>query len=223
MFKNLALSETIWINTLRAFCAGTVWMFISFFLPSGNEIPFYFKLFTPFFMPFIYLLFFIISQLLKIFSLGGVGNILCMILAVPGDPLVYLIHQLKPEWIPVKEYQLFVFAGFISVYKDQLPKRSSERHIEERPESCPFAGDVVADKETSIMGFKYPASSVILSIDKDWNVSSNGKDYGYIDMDGNIRKGLKRDPKATLNGGTIIGRIESGSLHVKNTKIGTLS
>jgi hypothetical protein len=39
------------------------------------------------------------------------------------------------------------------------------------------------------MGFKYPASSVILTIDKDWNVTSNGKDYGYIDMDGNIRKG----------------------------------
>lgn len=213
MFKNLAVTETIWINTLRPFCAGIVLLFISFFIPDDGDTPFYLKLLTPLFMPFIYLFFLIITQLLKLFNLGGVGNVLCMIASVPGDPLVYLIHQTKPDWIPVKEYQFFVFSGFISVYKGQLPKRNNESPLAERLEGCPFEGDIVAEKETTILGFRHPVESVIFTINKEWNVITNGKHFGYIDVDGNIRKGLKEDPKATLAGGTLIGKVRGGRFY----------
>lgn len=223
MFKNLAITETIWVNALRAFCAGIVIMLVSFFIPNETGAPFYTKLLTPFFMPLLYLLFFIISQILRLFNLGGVGNVLCMIASVPGDPLVYMLHQAKPEWVPVEKYQFFVFAGFISVYKDQIPKRKSERPVGERPESCPFVGEIVADKEATILGFAYPSSSVMFTIDNNWNVYTKGKTFGYIDVEGNIRKGLKGDPKATLAGGEIIGQIRSGSFYVNGKKQGSLT
>jgi len=38
-----------------------------------------------------------------------------MLVMIAGDPLVYLIWRISPSTIPVKEYKLMMFSGFIRV------------------------------------------------------------------------------------------------------------
>jgi len=213
MFKNLALTETIWINALRTFCAGIVIMLISFFVPNETEVPFYTKFLFPFFVPIIYVGFLLIRQLLKVINLGGIGNVLCLIFAIPGDPLVYVLYKVKPQWVPVEEYSVFELTPYIKVFKDEFTDLRSNKQGSKESDNCPFAGDVIVEKETKVLGFSYPAETAIFSIDNNWNVYSKGKSFGYIDVDGNIRQGLKGDPKATLAGGKLIGQVRNGKFY----------
>jgi len=220
--SNLLIKETIWINTLRSFCAGIVWAIISLFMPKDPNMPFYMVFIIPFVFPFLLLAFVLIAEVLKLFKLGGVGNVLCMIVAVPGDPLVYLIHQVKPEWVPVNEYKFLWFVGYIKVYQNQIREAKKDKTPSNVPETCPFAGNVIADTEIMMLGLAIPAKSTVFTIDNKWNVTSKGGDFGYIDQKGQIRKGLRGDPKATLAPGSIFGQIKSGYLWMEGKKVGEL-
>jgi hypothetical protein len=218
--SNLLIKETIWINTLRSFCAGIVWTIISLFMPRDAEMPLYTVFIMPFIFPFLLWAFILLAEVLKLFKLGGVGNVLCMIVAVPGDPLVYLLHQSKPDWVPVKEYKLFTFAGYIKVYQDEIPESKKTKSSITESETCPFAGNVIADTEIMMLGLAIPAKSTVFTIDNNWNVTSKGVDFGYIDQKGQIRKGLKGDPKATLAPGAVFGQIKSGYLWIEGKNVG---
>jgi len=87
---------------------------------------------------------------------------------------------------------------------------------------CPFAGRILVDKETEVLGFKWTAKETIFTIDNDWNVKSNGKDFGWIDKKGQIRKGIKDDPDATMSFREIIGRVKNNTFYIDNNKVGEL-
>ncbi len=220
--KGLLLKETVWLNILRSVCAGIVLMIISFFLPSDGNTPFYIKLLYPLVSPIVLLLFYGVAQILKLFNLGGVGNIMCMLVTVPGDPLLYALFKLKPEIVPVKSLNILNFVGLILVYSDDIPESKNTSLNKEELLSCPFAGRIIAEKKGSVMGFSWLTKGTIFNIDNDWNVISNGTSFGWIDENGQIRKGLKGKPSETLSPGSIIGKIENGILYINKEKAGEL-
>jgi len=107
--KGLLVKETVWLNTLRSICAGIVWTVISLFIPNDGNSPFYLKLIYPIVFPVILLMSLGIAQILKLFNMGGVGNILCMLVVVPGDPLLFLLFNIKPKIVEL--YPGKIFAG----------------------------------------------------------------------------------------------------------------
>lgn len=220
--KGLLIKETAWLNILRSVCAGFVWMIISFFLPNDANSPFYIKLLYPIGFPIILLMFYGVAQILKLFNLGGVGNFICMLITVPGDPLLFALFKLKPELVPVKNFNILNFAGIILVYNDDIPASKTPPATNAEVLSCPFAGRIIADKEGSVMGFTWPTKGTIFHIDNDWNVTSNGKSFGWIDKNGQIRKGIKGNPIETLSPGSIIGKIENNILYIDSDKAGEL-
>lgn len=142
------LKETLWVNILRSFCAGVVWIIISLFMQDDGN-PFYYKLAYPVLMPFILGLFYIVSLILKLFKLDWVGNILCMIAAVPGDPIVFMLHKLKPELVPVKEYKFIWFVAIISVY--DLDIKSKPKTLDDEPTliySEQYGGSLISKVDT---------------------------------------------------------------------------
>lgn len=126
--KKVQWGRTIWLNLLRAFCAGIVWgivMLIASFgnRPSADAPPWYA---IPFLAPLMYLFFlpiFFISA--KIFTafVGGLGEFVVGIFTIflglavaVGDPLVFTLHKLKPALVPTERFNflnptlvLFVF------------------------------------------------------------------------------------------------------------------
>jgi len=220
--KGLLIKETAWLNILRSVCAGIVWMIVSFFFINDVNSPFYIKLLYPLVFPFVLLIFYVVAQILKLFNLGGVGNVMCMFATVPGDPLLYVLFKLKPEIVPVKSLKIFNFVGIILVYSDNISASKNFSSNKEEVLSCPFAGRIIADKEGGVMGFSWPTKGTIFKIDNDWNVKSNGTYFGWVDKNGQIRKGLKGDPEATLSQGEIVGKIINDMLYLKNEKVGDL-
>ncbi len=221
-FKGLLIKETIWLNALRSICAGIVWMILSFFMPSDANSPFYVKLFFPIAVPVLFLMFLVIAQILKMFNMEGIGNILCMFFTVPGDPLLYILFKAKPELVPVKSLNIFNFVSLILVYKDKPSIPNTQPTNENKGSTCPFAGRVIADKEVKAMSFTWPIKATIFVIDDDWKVSSKDSSFGWIDKNGQIREGLKGDPEATLSLGKIVGKIINNGLYVNNEKVGDL-
>jgi len=221
--KNIVFKETLWVNILRSFCAGIVLAILSLFIPNETGMPFYAPFLFPFFMPFVLLGFVLVAQVLKIFNLGGIGNIMCIMFAIPGDPIMYLLHQTKPEWVPVKEYGFFNLVGLMYVYDDEMPVTKSSSAGRGSSKGCPFAGKVRTEKTVSALGFDYPINSEILQINSDWTVSTKGRNIGYIDKSGQIREGLKGDPEATLAPGRIIGKINMNKLWIDGEMAGRLN
>lgn len=225
MFENLKgflIKETIWLNILRSVCAGIVWVIISFFMSNDGNSPFYIKLVYPLVFPLFLLMFYLGSQILKLFNLAGIGNILCMLVTVPGDPLLFILFKIKPEIVPVKSLDFFNFVGILLVYKDNLSTPNKPTPNNKELFSCPFTGRVIADKEGSVMGFSWPTKGTIFKIDNEWNVTTNGTAFGWIDKNGQIRKGIKSNPNETLSPGKIFGKIENNVLYIDNKEIGKL-
>lgn len=222
-FEGVLIRQTIWLNIVRSVCAGFVMIFISF-LVQDQGTPLSVRLSFPIAFPFFALFSLALMELLKLVNLGGVGRILCMIFTTLGDPLVFILFKLKPEFVPVDSYKLFNFACFIVVYESAEPEYINKPSIEVEKEnlSCPFAGRIIADKEEEVFGFAWPSKATILEIDKNWNVTSNHEHFGWIDVKGQIRKGLRSNPNEYLSPGRIIGYIKFDNLYVDDKKIGKL-
>lgn len=221
--KNLRFIETIWVNILRSFCAGIVWIIISCFMTSDGN-PFYYKLLCPFVMPFVLGLFYVVSIALKLFNLGWVGNMMCMLVSVPGDPLVFLLHNLKPEWVPVKEYKFLWFVGIILVYDNDINIKQEKSQLNSTS-NCPFAGKVIADKDVQILYVDWTTKETIFTITNEWRVlTKNDSKFGWIDIDGRIHKGIvfDVDPKAVMSGELTELIIQQNCLYNGKEKIGEL-
>ena len=223
--KGLLFKETVWINTLRSMCAGLVYMILMLIAQPGG-MPLYIPLLYPVLFPIAWLLFYIVSQILRIIKLGGIGSFMCMLASVPGDPLVYLLAKIKPALVPVKDFKFINFAPIILVFKDDVSiPETININDENKNETgkCPYSGRIIGDKEDSVMGFQWSTKGTIFTIDDDWNVKSNGKEIGFVDKIGQIRKGLKGDPNSTLPvGEEVIGIIKNGVFYINNTKVGEL-
>jgi len=189
--KNLMFKETLWINVLRSFCAGIVWAVISIFMPNDGN-PFYFKLLFPFVMPLLLGTFYMVSLILKMFNLSGLGNILCMFVSVPGDPIVFLLYNLKPELVPVKEYKFLWFVGVILVYDDEIKVKSKIKVSSPTLIYSPFLGGSLIAK-INVDGSVYDTSGSYLGHYENKYVyrgATGGTVLSRYDEEGKIYEGM---------------------------------
>lgn len=219
--KGLLVKETILLNILRSMCAGFVIM-TALFIMSYNVGAYYNKFFLPIIFPLLALISVAIGQLLSRIYLGGVGKFLCMVFTVVGDPLVFALFKMKPGLFPVKDFHAFNFVCLILLYNDDVPAYIKSSSNEHEKLLCPFVGKIAADSDRKVLGFIWPKRGTIFVIDSDWNVTSRGVHYGWIDIAGQIRKGLKGNPVETLSPGRVIGNIESNILYIDGIEIGKL-
>ena len=219
--KGLLVKETILLNMFRSISAGIV-VLSTLLLMSYNIGASYNKFFLPIIFPLLALISVAIGQLLNKIYLGGVGKFLCMLFTVAGDPLVFLLFKLKPSLFPVKDFHPFNLVCLILVYNDEVPAYIRSTSNEHEKLSCPFVGKIAADSDRKVLGFIWPKRGTIFVIDSDWNVTSRGVHYGWIDIAGQIRKGLKGNPIETLSPGRVIGNIESNILYIDGIEIGKL-
>lgn len=100
--------ETLWYNCMRAFFAGVVW---SLFLVVTGQNGVAMLIFGPIVMAVAaYPLFGITTALFMAFfgPIGIlVGGFAAMFLVSVGDPFVYALSKVKPEWVPVENPAIF--------------------------------------------------------------------------------------------------------------------
>ncbi len=124
-FKKVRWGSTLWLNLLRAFFAGIVWAIVmlisSFNKPSNPQLPTWYTL--PLFLPLMYIfglpLFLMVAKILsKIVGdkIGeNLGKLLFSLGIVAGDPFVFILHKIKPEFVPVEKFNFMNFNPFIFV------------------------------------------------------------------------------------------------------------
>jgi hypothetical protein len=228
-FENARFKETLWLNLLRGAAAGVVWMIV-FLIKSPPDMSKAMLLTFPIglaigmvtIMP-------TISWIFKVMgSMGipfmGLGNVVIGLLAVPGDPILYMLHKIKPELVPVQDYRFITWTPFIVVTDEFVPQMAMEETAK-TPSigSCPFKGRILAEKDTTVLGFNWTAKQTMLEIHDDWKVTSP-KDFsfGWIDINGGIHKGQplgEIDQKATLSS-AVVAKIVGSGFYVGNNKIG---
>jgi hypothetical protein len=225
MKNNILLKETIWLNFLRSFLAGITFIIISFFLPN-YEAPIIYVVLWPFFMPLFLLILYAFSFVLNFIGLGGIGSMMCMLFTVPGDPLLFLLWKVKPGLVPIEELKIFNFSCIILLYNYNVPAKikNIKNANDTKTKDCPYAGQVIADKEGSVLGFSWPSKTTIFKIDKNWNVfwKDSAQKFGWIDKNGQIREGIKDNPEAVLTPGKIIGKITFGKFYINGKYTGEL-
>ncbi|MFH1675362.1 MAG: hypothetical protein ABIF87_18320 [Pseudomonadota bacterium] len=231
--KNTMWKETIWVNFLRGASAGIVWMIV-FLITRPPDMPIGLILSYPIGLPLGFLIIMpIISLFFKMLTSMGIpfmgwGNLVIAIMVIPGDPIMFMLHKAKPEIVPIQKYSLLTWNPFIWVVKDMIPANPASTATVSGDSACPFTGRILVDKATTVLGFNWPAQATAFTIHDDWKVKdSNGSDFGWIDVNGQIHKGLpsssgKVDPKATLSGGDTGINIAGGSAFHGNDKFGTL-
>lgn len=121
-FEKVQWRRTLWLNLLRAFCAGIVWgivmLIASFSNPSSAGAPPWYAL--PFLLPIGYLFLlpiYLISAKIVTTFIGGIGELavglttmfLGLALAV-GDPLVFILHRTNPAMVPTEKFKLLNFS-----------------------------------------------------------------------------------------------------------------
>ena len=217
---------TLKLNLLRSFCTGILFSIIFITNITGQNANLASILLAPFFLPILTFVFWIVYWITDLIGLGGVGSVMVMMTTVPGDPLVYMLFKIKPEWKIVEKFNFFNIAGLIFVYHDYQP--SELKNIEStKNDSCPYEGSILSHKETTVLGFIYPYMSPIFKISNDWKVfTTDGSIFGWIARNGEIHKdnimpGSEVNIDASLSG-NIIGKIQGNSLYVNNEKVGDL-
>ncbi len=99
--------ETLWYNCMRAGFAGLIWSVV---LVAGGSSPSYLILGPPMFALFMYPVFGITTALFMAFF-GPVGlfagAFAAMFMVSVGDPFVYALSKIKPEWVPVEKPSIF--------------------------------------------------------------------------------------------------------------------
>jgi len=151
-------------------------------------------------------------------------------LGVLGDPLLYILHQVVPPLVPVDELKIINWGYGIWVYASPSAQAASVDEISAtEPTQCPFAGRVVVDKDTSVLGFNWPTKAIAFHIRPDWLVTEpNGREFGWIDVNGVIHRGLPLsgaagvDPNATLAGEVTPIRVHGDSCWNSGEKFGAL-
>ncbi len=92
--------------------------------------------------------------------------------------------------------------------------------------ACPYEGRVLAEKETKVLGFRWPYQAEIFKIQKNWKVKTpNDSSFGWIDVNGEIHKGIPYGgikPHEKLSGGFTGIKIWHSGCYKGNDKIGSL-
>jgi hypothetical protein len=220
--KGLLVKDTIILNGLRAVGTGIILMVLMLFM-QPSDMPIAVAFAFPIAAPVMLLVMVFFRFILQIVKLGGVGNIMCIFFTVPGDPLVFLLFKIKPNLAIINNFSVFNFKAIILVYRntESIPQ-NSEANTSQGAATCPFAGRILADKESEVLGSRWPSKATILTISNDWVVKTNGTDFGWIDKAGQIRKGIPEDPSATLTPVAVIGTVKGNGFYIDGKKVGEL-
>jgi membrane protein implicated in regulation of membrane protease activity len=158
-------------------------------------------------------------------SLVSLATNVILFIAI-GKLVAFCIFGFVWILLPVIAYMLLwaliIAVALVLVYYIFLRDNSSKTTYVVEDTSCPFAGSILVNEVTDVIGFKWPAKETIFTIDSDWKVKSKGKDFGWIDLNGQIRQGFGGDPKATLSPEPIVGFIKGKIFYIEGKKIGEL-
>ena len=219
-FKEVNFKATIWVNFLRAFFAGIAFIIIGLLMGNFNVS----LLFAPLFLWVFPLIFIVIGEFLSFINMQGIANIAGLVFVLLGDPFMFVLHKIKPEWVPVQDYSFLVFNLLIQVTNEYQKEGNVQTEKAEEAE-CPYYGAVLADKDETFMGFNWPVKTKIFTINKDWSVDTKHKqNFGFIDEDGGIHEGIPLggiDPKETM-ASKVIAKIQGDFCYNGNEKIGDL-
>ncbi len=122
-FKHITWGATLWLNFLRAFFAGGL---IIFFMVITGGLPITQVLMLLLIFPFIYLFCLLpVGLITALLSSWGVPFIwlvtfvTSLIVALFGDPFVYILHKVTPSIIPVKKFSFMNFTLLIFVIEEK--------------------------------------------------------------------------------------------------------
>lgn len=108
-FKHVMWKETLWLNFIRSVGAGIVWFVLGLFMPETKIEQGLIVLVA---FPVVYFIFLMPAGLISSFlsdHIPFVGwiAIFFAICIVVGDPLVYILKNIKKESVPVEKFNFF--------------------------------------------------------------------------------------------------------------------
>lgn len=123
-FRSVIWGQTLVLNFFRSFAAGIVWFIVSIFVKPANPALLLF--------PLVYFLILmptgIISGKLseKGVPFAGLFTKFISLLVAVGDPLVYVLHKIKPGSVPVEKFSFFNFYVIIFVLGNKELEKLSD-------------------------------------------------------------------------------------------------
>lgn len=111
-FRSILWGGTLRYNLLRAFCAGIVGAALMFFFPQRPEDR-SLALATPLLWPLMYLVIFLpLGLVALVFArflpfVGLFSQLLGLIAVTIGDPLIVILHAIRPSLVPIHEPPFF--------------------------------------------------------------------------------------------------------------------
>lgn len=120
-FKRIDLGQTLLVGFERSLAAGLVWFVVALFVPELQSDAWGFLLWPLSYFVFILPVGVVLSLLSKLPGIAGMvfglWYLLWALLIVVGDPLVFIVHKIKPKLVPVEEFRFLNFACVIFVLK----------------------------------------------------------------------------------------------------------
>ncbi|ETX08311.1 hypothetical protein [Candidatus Entotheonella palauensis] len=125
---NVRWGNTLWLNLLRAIAAGIVWAIFALIVnsdspdaPSWWSLPFLAPIMYFILLPIYYITAKILTAILGDIIEGAINlmTFLCSFAIAIGDPLVFILHKFKPEFVPVDEYKFMNFRFVIMVLNEE--------------------------------------------------------------------------------------------------------
>ncbi|EKE06463.1 MAG: hypothetical protein ACD_19C00006G0001 [uncultured bacterium] len=182
-------SATLIVNIMRGIAAGIVWAAIVLFTGTSKGSPAWVPLIFPITFPILMGIMLPVYFFLKTIGLGGVGSMAAMLFSVPGDPLIFILKKLAPHLVPVDDFNIINFSGFILVYDG--PGVENKTGF-----SNNSSGLFIENKSKVIIGRIEPDGGV-------FNSNLGGSLVGYVDNSGMVYK------SGLMGKGEIVGRLES--------------
>ncbi len=116
-YRRIKWQATLWVNVLRAAFAGPIWVI---FMAFAGDMPFP-QVLVYLLFPALYLVGFLPLGLGASF-LSSVGvpvvgwlSFAVALMIMVGDPFVFVLHKAKPEFVPVKTFNVINFTLILFV------------------------------------------------------------------------------------------------------------
>lgn len=227
---------TIQVNFMRGLASGVTALVLSFALggPSkpGEPSPWLFPVAVPLAYLFLFVPLGYVAELVGRIGIpfGGLFQLPALFFGMLGDPVLYVLHRLAPPLVPADELKFINFAYGIKVFAgSETQAAPTDAPQAQKRAGCPFAGRVMVDKETTVLGFNWPTKAIAFHIRPDWIVTEpNGREFGWVDVKGVIHNGLPLsgpsavDPREILAGDVTGVRIHGELCWNGDEKVGSL-
>ena len=149
-FHSIAWKATLLHNLLRSFCAGLVFT-VFYLIAEPSHSAGANALLVPFIIPIGYLFMYlplgiICGILARVIPFIGLITFVCAFFVAPGDPLVWAISLVKPEWVPMHKPPFFSMALIIWLLKgDEVSEVTLMDHRESTQSPPPLPSQIVTN------------------------------------------------------------------------------